>query len=78
MSASASLPDIGAVLGPLLARVPHQQQPLLLALAERLGALTWRSFAEHADEGARRETFLACADLEEQSARFLESMIPVP
>ena len=35
---SSALPNIGEALAPVLARVPREQQPLLIALAERMAA----------------------------------------
>ena len=43
------------------------------AKAERVGALTWRSFAKAARPEAR-DVFLECAQLEERSAETLESL----
>lgn len=44
------------------------------AEGERIGAATWRGFAETAD-APHRDVFLACADLEEASAEVLEEII---
>lgn len=45
------------------------------ANGERLGAATWRSFANAAPDAVARETFLACAELEEASAVVLEAAL---
>jgi hypothetical protein len=50
------------------------QQFVLQARGERLGAATWRSFAKRTSDTRARDVFLACAILEEQSAKFLESI----
>jgi len=47
------------------------------ARGERLGAATWRAFAEHATEAAAVVTFNACAELEEASAQVLEEILAV-
>ncbi|MDX2169708.1 MAG: hypothetical protein SF182_21745 [Deltaproteobacteria bacterium] len=80
-------PDAAAVQRALLASHP-QFETLNLALfadrslpdqfriqanGERLGAATWRSFADAAPSAAARETFLDCAALEEESAVVLEA-----
>ena len=70
---SVELPDLAQVLGPLLARVTTEQQPLLLAAAERLAAERYRGWASQA-KGAERAGFLACAAREEEIARRVESL----
>jgi hypothetical protein len=57
----------------LFADRPLEDQYTIQAQGERVGASTWRAFAEHAEAPAR-EVFLACAELEEQSAEVLESI----
>jgi len=54
---------------------PLEQQLAIQAQGERLGAATWRSFAEHEENSATRQTLLGCASLEEESARALESIL---
>jgi hypothetical protein len=65
--------DLAAANRTLFAGRPLAQQFALQAQGERMGAATWRSFAKHATSAERRETFLACAALEEESAAVLES-----
>jgi hypothetical protein len=72
---SAALPDVGAALAPLLARVPREQQPLLIALAERLAAERYRGWAERVAP-ARRGELLACATREEEIAAKVETLFP--
>ena len=36
------LPDVARILGPLLERVPREQRPLLIAIAERMAADRYR------------------------------------
>ena len=45
------------------------------ANGERLGAATWRAFAKQESSSAARDTYLACAELEEASAVVLESLL---
>jgi hypothetical protein len=65
-------PDLERLNQALFAGRPIEEQYAIQAAAERVGAATWRAFAAAAAPPAR-ETFLACADLEEESARVLES-----
>lgn len=65
-------PDLEQLNRTLFAGRPVEEQYAIQAAAERVGAATWRAFAAPAASPAR-ETFLACADLEEESARVLES-----
>ena len=51
------------------------QQFITQARGERLGAATWRAFARGEDTAERRDTFLGCALLEEESAALLESIL---
>ncbi len=70
----ASHPELDEVNRTLFAGRPLDEQFAIQAEGERLGAATWRSFAKAA-EGRARETFLACAELEERSAEVLEALI---
>ena len=76
MSTGTELPDIAAVLGKVLRRVPREQQPLLIALAERLAAERYRGWAAETGEPARRAGLLACAGREEEIARRVEALYP--
>ena len=68
-------PDLLELDRSLFAGFSPAQQWTLQAQGERLGAATWRAFAgSPATPDAARETFLACALLEEESAAFLESL----
>jgi hypothetical protein len=53
--------------------LPHQFT--IQAQGERLGAATWRAFARHTEVPSVRDTFLVCAELEEQSATVLEAIL---
>ncbi|MCX5740006.1 MAG: VOC family protein [Proteobacteria bacterium] len=68
-------PDLADLNRSLFADRPLHVQFRIQAQGERLGAATWRSFASREKAGAARETFLACAELEETSAVVLESML---
>jgi len=73
--ATSELPSIGQALAPLLQSVPREQQPLLIAFAERLAAERYRAWAADAD-GTRRSGLLACAEREEEIARRVEGLYP--
>jgi hypothetical protein len=59
----------------LFADRPLIDQFTMQAQGERLGAATWRAFAEQTGEGRARSTFLECAKLEEESALVLEELV---
>ena len=65
-------PDLEQLNRALFAGRPESEQYAIQAAAERVGASTWRAAAAQAPPAAR-ETFLACAELEEESAHVLES-----
>jgi hypothetical protein len=69
------IPELGEINRSIFAGRPLPQQFAIQARAERLGAATWRAFAAQDTVSARRDTFLACADLEEQSALVLEKIL---
>jgi hypothetical protein len=70
----AKHPDLEALNRSLFADRPLEDQYTIQAQGERVGASTWRVFAEDADAKTRK-VFLACAELEEQSAELLESIV---
>jgi hypothetical protein len=77
MSASRpGLPDIAAILGPLLARVVPAEQPLLLAIAERMAAERYRRWAREVGDGATARELHACADREDEIATRVEAVLP--
>ena len=77
MSASqAESPNVAAVLATILQRVPREQQPLLIALAERLAAVRYRRWADEMAKEPHRTNLLACADREEEIARRVEALYP--
>jgi hypothetical protein len=68
---AAQNPDLQDVNRTLFADRPLEEQYTIQARGERLGAATWRALAKHVPHA--RDTFLACAELEEASAAVLES-----
>ena len=75
ITVESPLPSVGEALAPVLARVPRDQQPLLIALAERLAAERYRSWAGEVSP-AQRAQLLACAEREEEIARRVEALYP--
>ena len=71
----AQTPEFEEINRAIFAGRPLDQQFLMQARGERAGAATWRFFAERADGEAPRDVFLACAELEEESAACLESLL---
>jgi hypothetical protein len=71
----ADHPELEEVNDALFAGRPLAEQFAIQAAGERAGAAVWRSFAERADGDRARATFLACAELEEASAEYLESVL---
>ncbi len=68
------LPDIGESIGPVLAQVAREHQPLFVALAERMAARRYRGWAEEPTMAAHRDELLACADREEDIAARIEGL----
>ena len=73
---AADLPNVGQVLAPLLQRVPGEQQPLLLAVAERMAARRYRDWADDPANQPHRAELVACADREEEIAARVEALHP--
>jgi len=67
-------PDLERVYRELFRGHELDAQLEMQAAAERLGGSTWRTFAETAEHDDARQTFLACAELEEASAEVLEAL----
>ena len=68
-------PDLPEVSRTIFAGRPVAQQFTIQAQGERVGAATWRALARDAESPGARETFLACADLEEASAAVLDGIV---
>lgn len=64
---------IGDAIAPLVAEVPEKEQPLMVALIERIAAARYRSWAADASE-PDGERLLACAAREEEIARRVEAL----
>ena len=73
---STALPDLAEIVGGLLARVPREQRPLFIALAERMAAERYRGWAGETAVGDRAAEILACAEREETIARNVEGLHP--
>ena len=73
---STALPDLAEIVGGLLARVPREQRPLFIALAERLAAERYRGWAREKAVEDRAAEILACAEREETIARNVEGFHP--
>ena len=69
-----ALPSVGEIVGPIVAKVAPGQQPLLIALAERIAAGRYRAWAAEIDDAGDRARLLACADREEEVARRVETL----
>ena len=76
ITVEAPLPSVGEALAPVLARVPREQQPLLIALAERLAAERYRSWAGELSDPSQRAQLLECGEREEEIARRVEALHP--
>jgi hypothetical protein len=70
------LPNIAEILSQVLASVPRERQPLLIAFAERMAAARYREWAADPSQGKHRTELLACADREEQIADCVEGLYP--
>jgi len=68
-------PDLEDINRSIFAGRPLDQQFALQAQGERLGAATWRSFAGREEDMRARDTFLGCANLEEENAGCLEALL---
>ncbi len=75
-SDQSKLPDIGATLAPILQRVVPAQQPLLIALAERMAAVRYREWAAAVRDPAQQAELHACAGREEEIAARVEALYP--
>lgn len=68
-------PDLEETNREIFAGRPLEQQFAIQAQGERAGAALWRRLAQAAPDTATRDTYLACARLEEESGSYLESLI---
>jgi hypothetical protein len=70
------LPEIGHALAPVLAVVPRDRQPLLIAAAERLAAARYREWAAATHDETFKRELLECATREEEIAARIEGLYP--
>lgn len=75
-TAESELPNLGVVFARVLQRVPREEQPLLIAIAERMAAQRYRNWASDPSMSAHRAQLLACADREEEIASRVEALFP--
>jgi hypothetical protein len=75
-SSDTELPNLGAIIGAVLQRVPREHAPLLIATAERLAAARYRGWATEVADPSQRTGLRACAAREEEIARRVESLFP--
>lgn len=73
---AGELPNVAAILGAVVQRVPVAERPLLIALAERMAAERYRGWAEQVADRDRQSDLVACADREEEIARQVEALYP--
>lgn len=71
-----TLPNISAVLGPVLQRIPSDVRPLVIAAAERSAAKRYRGWADQVTDPAMQQSLKACADREDEVARLIEALFP--
>ena len=68
MTRTADLPNVAQVFAAVLARVPREAHPLLIAIAERLAAERYRGWASDTPNQRHRAGLEACAAREEEIA----------
>jgi hypothetical protein len=71
---ATELPNLAEVLARVVARVPREQQPLLVAIAERMAAERYRDWAAQPGYEGHRGRLLACAQREEEIAGRIEAL----
>lgn len=75
-SDAGELPNVAEILGAVLQRVPREQQPLLVAIAERMAAERYRGWAKEVGSDEPRSLLLECAKREEEIAGRVEAVHP--
>jgi hypothetical protein len=70
----AKAPELGEASGSMFSALSLPDQFRLQAQGERIGAATWRAYAEKATDAKIADEFRLCAILEEESAAFLETL----
>lgn len=67
---------LAELVGPLLAPLPREEQPAIIALAERVAAGRYRAWAEQLISDEIIERLLACAAREDDIATRVEAQTP--
>jgi hypothetical protein len=75
-SSEGDLPDVAELFGRILQGVSREQQPLLVARAERMAAARYRGWAEEVGDANRAARLRQCADREEEIAERVEALYP--
>ena len=75
-SPSPELPNLGEVFARVLAKVEPAQQPLLIAIAERLAAERYRGWVKEPAMSAHAAALRACAEREDAIAGRVEALFP--
>lgn len=72
----SALPNLGGIFARVLQRVSEEQQPLLIAIAERFAAERYRGWAQDPSMSEHAPQLLACARREEEIATRVEALFP--
>ncbi|MBW2312677.1 MAG: hypothetical protein JRH10_00695 [Deltaproteobacteria bacterium] len=64
------------LVGPALAGLSPEQQPAIVALAERIAAGRYRAWGKQVGDAGTREALLACASREDEIATRVEATVP--
>jgi hypothetical protein len=70
----SELPDIAQLFARVLQGVPREQQPLLVAVAERMAAARYRGWALEIGDEERAARLRSCAEREEEIAARIEAL----
>ena len=76
MSVTRPLPNIGQLLRPLAEKIPADQQPLFIAIVERMAAQRYRRWADEINDAKYAGQLRECADREEEIAGKIEALYP--
>src|SRR6185369_8899812 len=71
-----SLPNVAVLLATVLQQCPQENQPLLIALAERLAAERYRRWSEEPSVARHAQDLRDCAAREESIAAQVEGLYP--
>jgi len=73
----APVPDVAAILAPMLRSMPAPLLPFFLSRLERGAASRDREWADQVSDPEQRAALLACADRETEIADRVEALFPV-